>query len=102
LRAERDRGLAWGRARVTSDGPARDGTKREGPEREGRMPPSGVDLPEPWRAWWLSRDNTAPFERAATGPHADGAGGVKGRAPVMPTTHAARVSAKARPSVEDE
>ncbi|PYR65970.1 MAG: hypothetical protein DMF88_17955 [Acidobacteria bacterium] len=100
--SESDSGPSSALARVTSDGPARDGAKREGPAREGRMPPSGVDLPEPWRAWWLSRDNTAPFERAATVPRSDGAGGVKGRAPVMPTTHAARVSAKARPAVEDE
>jgi Contractile injection system tape measure protein len=36
---------------------------RESPEQEGRIR-IAESLPEPWRGWWLSQDDTAPFERA--------------------------------------
>jgi hypothetical protein len=64
------------------------------------QPDIGVDLPEPWRTWWLAQDETAPFERAATEPRAV-ASGLKGRAPAAPPTHA-RASEKARPVLQDE
>jgi hypothetical protein len=70
----------------------------EGPEQEGRIrTPDG--LPEPWRTWWLSQDDTASFERATTGPHIDG--GESKRAPIEPSP---RVNAprNRRVAVEDE
>ena len=95
LRAEyeADRGPSSPLAQLASDGS----------ERGGRTPASGdscVDLPEPWRTWWLAQDDPARFERAATEPRPV-AGGLKARAPAAPETHP-RTSEKARPALDDE
>jgi hypothetical protein len=71
----------------------------ESGEHEGRFR-TVDDLPEPWRAWWLSQDDAAPLERAAAEPPID-ARGSKRRAPMdaLPRASAPR---KARLAVEDE
>jgi hypothetical protein len=57
------------------------------------------DLPEPWRAWWLTHDETAPFEPAATEPPI-GARESKRRAAAdsLPRANAPK---KPQPAVED-
>jgi hypothetical protein len=42
----------------------------ESREHEGRIR-TADNLPEPWRAWWLSLDNAVPFERPAAEPPID-------------------------------
>jgi len=71
----------------------------ESREHEGRIR-TADDLPEPWRAWWLSQDDTAPLERAATEPRTD-ARESKRRAPIE-SSQRASASRKPRLAVEDE
>jgi hypothetical protein len=51
----------------TDAGPsrARPHMSREDAHHAGRDRAVAVDLPEPWRAWWLLPDDSAPVERAA-------------------------------------
>jgi Contractile injection system tape measure protein len=58
------------------------------------------DLPEPWREWWRSQGDAAPFERAVPEIHAD-AGTLNGRSPVVSPPRAAAPE-KTRRAVEDE
>jgi hypothetical protein len=58
-------------------------------------------LPEPWRAWWLSQDDTAPFERTATDARID-AGESTRRSASMDSSPRGSVPKKPGPAVEDE
>ena len=72
---------------------------RESPAQGGRT--QTVDgLPEPWRAWWLSQDDAAPFDDARPEPRID-VGESKRRAPIDSSPRAG-APRQARPAVEDE
>jgi hypothetical protein len=71
----------------------------ESREHEGRMR-TADDLPEPWRAWWLSQDDTAPFERGTIEPRIDA--GESKRRPPMESPPRASAPRKPRLAVEDE
>ncbi len=57
------------------------------------------DIPEPWREWWLSKGDAAPFERAVSETHAK-AGTLNGRSPVVSPPRAAAPEKKRRAVAE--
>jgi hypothetical protein len=72
---------------------------REGPERGDGTRTDVFDLPEPWRAWWLSQGDPAPSERLATERRIDD-GESRRRSPSEPPR--AGAPRKTRPAVDDE
>jgi hypothetical protein len=72
----------------------------DGADRDRIRAGEDVDLPKPWREWWLSRDDAVPFERAVPERRGD-TGELKGRVAAGSQPRAG-ASEKTRRDVEDE